>query len=142
MKMRLALLATATIFGTVLAAQDFEIEVPNDWTATASGIKKGNSELAIGPVVDLGGQTQAAYLETLAALPYENGEIASIGDLKDGNVVVQILRNIVVDGEKARSIYFLCKEGRNANRLLELYTDDVFAVISGGKAAISFCDQN
>ena len=131
----------ATLVGSAAAAQDMEIAVPNGWTATASGIAKDNSELFVGPVLDLGDLDAAGYLATLADVPTEGLEITNVGELKDGDYVAQVTRDVTQDGEKARSILFICKGGRNENRLLELVTDDVFAVISGGKAAIAFCAQ-
>jgi len=128
-------------WGAVSYAQDMEIEVPNGWTATESGLVKGNNELSIGPVLDLGDLNPAGYLGKLAEVPPDGLEITKIGELKDGKLVVQVLRDVTAGESKARATLFICKGGRNKHRLLELFTDDVFALISGGKAAIGFCEQ-
>ena len=141
MKYLTGLSVSAALCGSFAIAQEMEMVVPNGWEATEFGIMKGDSELSVGPVLDLGELTPAGYLERLAEMPFENGEITSIGELKDGDIVVQVLREVIQDGNEARSILFICKDGQNRHRLLELFTDDVFAVISGGKAAIGFCNQ-
>jgi len=122
-------------------AAELEIDVPNGWTATESGVAKGNSELSVGPVLDLGELSVSEYLTKLSKTPVDGMHIASIGEIKDGEIVAQLTRELVQGDNKARSILFVCKKGPNKHRLLELYTDDVFAVISGGKAAIAFCDK-
>ena len=35
-------------------SQEIEIGVPRGWAASESGIVKGNNELSVGPVIDLG----------------------------------------------------------------------------------------
>jgi len=130
------------LWGSFAHAQEIEIAVPNGWTASESGIVKGNSELLVGPTLDIGESSLADYLRRLAKVPVDGLEIKSIAEPKDGNIVAQVLRNVVKDGTEARSIYFICKGGKNKHRLLELFTDDVFVVISGGKAAIDFCSQS
>jgi len=122
-------------------AQEIEIAVPKGWSATETGLIKGNSELSIGPILELGELSAAAYLSKLAKVPMEGIEITEIKEIKDGEIVVQVIRQVIKDESKARSILFICKGGRNKHRLLELFTDDVFAVISGGSAAINFCSQ-
>ena len=122
-------------------AQEIEIGVPRGWTASESGIIKGNNELSVGPVLDLGELTPGEYMDKLAKVPADELEITSIGELKDGNIVVQITREVMKGDSKARSTLFICKKGKNKHRLLELFTHDVLSLISGGKAAIGFCDQ-
>jgi len=132
----------ATLFGTFANAQDMEIGIPKGWTATQTGIVNGNNELSVGPVLDIGKSSPAAYLTQLAEVPTDEFEITSIGEIKDGVVVAQVVREVLKAESKARSTLFICKGGRNKHRLLELFTDDVFALISGGRAAISFCSQS
>ncbi|KAB7614632.1 hypothetical protein F9L33_08320 [Amylibacter sp. SFDW26] len=141
MKLFTSFALIASMCGSLAVAQDMEIVVPNGWVATDSGIAKGNSELSVGPILDLGELTPAEYLERLAKEPFEYSEITSVSELKDGNIVTQVAREVIKDEIEARSILFICKDGQNKHRLLELFTDDVFAVISGGKAAIGFCSQ-
>jgi len=142
MKALVALSAAAALSTSIASAHDdLSIVVPDGWTATETGIAKGNNTLSVGPVVDLGGATPAAYLTELAEIPLEGMEITSVGETKDGDKVVQVTREVVQNGTKARSTLFICKGGHNENRLLELLTDDVFAIISGGKAAIDFCNH-
>ena len=121
--------------------QEIEIGVPRGWAASESGIVKGNNELSVGPVLDLGELSASKYLDKLSKIPMDDLEITSIGELKDGNIVAQVTREVTKDGNKARSTLFICKEGKNKHRLLELFTVDVLSLISGGKAAIGFCDQ-
>jgi len=123
------------------AQEQLEITVPTGWVATESGIAKGNNELFIGPVLKIGDQSEADYLSGLAQVPIENLEIIEIAELKDGDLVTQVTRDVTNNGSKARSTLLICKSGRNKHRLLELYTEDVFAIIAGGKAAIDFCSQ-
>ena len=118
-----------------------EIEVPRGWTASESGIVKGNNELSVGPVLDLGELSPSEYLDKLAKVPIDELEITSIGELKDGNIVIQVTRDVMKDGSKARSTLFICKKGKNKHRLLELFTVGALSLISGGRAAINFCDQ-
>jgi len=129
----------------VANAQDemeIEIQLPDGWVLTDTGIAKGSNELSIGPILELGEVSAVDYLITLADVPIDNTEILSVGEIKDGNLVVQVVRELNTQDKKARSTLFICKEGRNQHRLLELYTEDVFSVIAGGKAAIEFCSQN
>ena len=143
MKYLKTLILIASLCGASTHAQEtaIEIEVPKGWTASESGIAKGNSELSIGPVLNLGELSASEYLEKLAKVPMDDLEITSIGELKDGDIVAQVTREVTKGESKARSTLFICKKGKNKHRLLELFTDDVFSVISGGKAAIGFCDQ-
>jgi len=136
------LMLTALFFGPFSNAQEVEIGVPDGWVATGTGIAKGNSELSIGPVLELGELSPASYLSKLAEVPIEGMIITDVAELKDGDIVVQVMREVIQGASKARSILFVCKGGQNKHRLLELFTDDVFAVISGGKAAIGFCSQS
>jgi len=136
-----ALILAAVFYSSVSHAQGIEIAVPKGWAVTEEGLVKGNNELLVGPVVDLGELTPVAYLGKFSKLATEGIELTEIGELKDGKIVVQVTREVTKDGNKARSTLFLCKGGKNKHRLLELFTDDVFALISGGKAAIGFCDQ-
>ena len=123
-------------------AQEIEIGVPRGWAASESGITKGNNELSVGPVLDVGDLSPSEYLDKLSKVATMDGmEIASISELKDGNIVVQVTREVMQEGSKARSTLFICKKGKNKHRLLELFTVDVLSLISGGKAAIGFCDQ-
>ena len=131
-----------SLCGPIAYAQEIEISVPKGWTATDEGIAKGNSELLIGPVLDLGELSVAEHLLKLAEVPSEGIEITSVGELKDGSIVAQVLREVIKNESEAKSILFICKEGRNKHRLLELFSDNVFTVISGGKAAIEFCSQS
>ena len=135
------LIATLASYSSFTYSQEIEIGVPNGWSANEAGIVKGNNQLSIGPVLDLGELSLQGYLGKLSNELTDDMEITSISELKDGKIVVQVTREVIKDGGKARSTLFICKKSKNNHRLLELYTDDVFALISGGKAAISFCDQ-
>ena len=125
----------------VHAQEEMEIPVPKGWTASDAAIKKGSNELSFGPILELGELSIVDYLTKISQIPPENAEITKVGEIKDGKIVAQVLREINVETLNARSRLFICKAGRNQHRLLELYTEDVFSVISGGKAAIEFCDQ-
>jgi len=135
------LLSVLFLSSTANAAQEIEIEVPKGWTATADGIVKDNNKLSIGPILDLNELSPVNYLSEVAKMPLEEMESMDVGELKDGEIVAQVVREVANGDSKAKSTLFICKGGRNKHRLLELYTDDVFALISGGKAAISFCSQ-
>ena len=141
MKYLITLVLMTALYGSSINAQELEIVVPKGWTAGESGIVKGGNELSIGPVLDLGELTPSQYLDKLAKVPTDDFEIISIGELKDGNIVVQVTREVLKNGNEAKSILFICKNGKNKHRLLELFYVNVLAVISGGKAAIGFCDQ-
>ena len=141
MKYLTTLFLMTALYMPALNAQEIEIEVPRGWAASESGIVKGNNELSVGPVLDLGELSPSEYLDKLAKVPMGELEITSIGELKDGNIVAQVTREVMKGSSKARSTLFICKEGKNKHRLLELFTGDVLSLISGGKAAIGFCDQ-
>lgn len=141
-KINLLILLSA-LWGINIQAQDLEIEVPNGWAATESGIAKGNSELSIGPVIELNGLSHAEYLSKLAKVESIEGyEISNVAEIKDGDHTASIQRDLVQGEDTARSIFFICKGGRNQDRLLELFTNSALNIISGGRAAISFCAQS
>lgn len=141
MKNQILFLLSSLFIVVNVSAEQIEIEVPNGWVASESGITKGNSELTIGAVLNVGEMSELDYMSKLAERPVGEFEIAYVGEIKDGETVVQVTRELKGSGKTKRSILFICKKGKNKHRLLELFTDDVFAVISGGKAAIGFCNQ-
>lgn len=123
-------------------AEQFQIEVPNGWTATESSIVKGNSTVSIGPVLDVGDIGIERYLGELAKEPLDGTEITSVGELKMSDQVAQVNRKIVANGGEAWSVLIVCLEGRNKHRLLEVFADKVWLMITGAKAAFSFCRQS
>ena len=143
MKIITTFILLSVFWGANIQAQGLEIEVPNTWTATESGIAKGTSELSIGSIVEFEGLSLAEYLNKIANLPpsIEGYEIAQVAEIKESDYVVSILRDLTKGENTARSHFFICKDGRNKHRLLELFTENVLHVIAGGKAAIGFCAQ-
>lgn len=135
------LLLIAALWGSAVHAQEAEMLVPDGWTSTGEGISKGNNELLLGPVLDLGELSSADYLKKLAEVPTDGIEIISIGELKESEQLVQLTRQVKSNDTKARSTLFICKTGLNKHRLLGLYTEDVFALLAGGRSAIQFCHQ-
>ena len=102
-------------FSPFTYSQDIEIEVPKDWSANESGIVKGNNQLSIGPVLDLGELTSQDYLGKLSNELTDDMEITSISELKDGKIVVQVTREVIKDGGKARSTLFICEKKAKTN---------------------------
>jgi len=141
MTYRITAILVTLLASSISYAETAEITVPQGWSATETGIVKGNNELLLGPVLGLGDASAKEYLLKLSASASEGTELTKVGEIKNGEYVWQLTRDILRDQKKARSTFFICKKGKNKHRLLELFTDDVFALISGGKAAIGFCAQ-
>jgi len=71
----------------VANAQDemeIEIQLPDGWVLTDTGIAKGSNELSIGPILKLGEISAADYMIRLSDEPIDNTEILSVGEIKDG----------------------------------------------------------
>lgn len=123
--------------GTIASAQT----APNGWTAVEDGIAKGTSKVTVGEVQDLEGQSVVEFLSTLENTAPDGAEFVSSGGLKDGKYVVQVKREILVDGTKARSVLMVCNGGVNKHRLIEVFSENskVLDLISGAKYAIATC---
>ncbi len=140
MKFRFILLSAALVsagFATSATAQN----APSGWSKSETGITKGSSKVTIGEVQDLEGKSVVEFLTGLENTPPEGTVFVSSGGIKDGKYVVQVKREITVDGTKARSVLMACNGGANKHRLLEVYTENskVLDLISGAKYAIAVC---
>jgi len=114
---------------------------PSGWVKSETGITKGKSKVTIGEVQKLDGQSAVEFMSGLENTPPEGTEFVSSGGIKDGKYVVQIKREITVEGIKARSVLMLCNGGANKHRLLEIFSENskVLDLISGAKYAIAVC---
>lgn len=140
MTFRFILLLTALVlagFAMPAMAQN----APSGWTKSETGITKGKSKVTIGVVQNLEGQSVAEFVGTLENTPPEGSLFVSSGGIKDGKYVVQVKREITVNGTKARSVLMVCKGGMNKHRLLEVFSENskVLDLISGAKYAIAVC---
>ena len=130
---------TLSAFALPVVAQT----APKGWTAVDTGIEKGTAKVTLGEIQDLNGNNQESYLATIENTPPKGTVLISSGGIKDGKYVVQVKREITVDGIKARSVLMICKNGQNKNKLLEIYAENskVMDLIGGAKYAINHCSK-
>jgi len=140
MKNGLISLSAALLFASVTGTAHAQ-SAPSGWTKSETGITKGKSKVTIGEVQDLNGQSTAEFMSRLENTPPKGAEFVSSGGIKDGKIVTQVKREILVDGVKARSVLMVCKGGTHKNRLVEVFSENskVLDLISGAKYAIAYC---
>ncbi len=131
----------ALLFSASIALPAAAQNVPSGWSKSETGIVKGASKVTIGEVQELGVQSPAVFMSSLEMTPPEGSLFVSSGGIKDGKIVVQVKREITLEGTKARSVLMICKAGENKHRLLEVFSENskVLDLISGAKYAIAVC---
>lgn len=120
-----------------------KISAPSGWSASGEGvITKGTSTVTVRGEQEIGDASVTEYMVSIRNTVPNNAELLTPDNaVKDGEYVIQVTRQVKVDGVEWHSNLMLCKKGLNKNQLVEILAQrsKVLDLISGAKYVINFC---